>query len=168
MSQLDYDINYTSTNYQFGNAAAFGNYVAQVMISYGNNDNSRESSDYNSAFYQPVNPPIILNEYDNGDVIDINRWQPLTFNTFIDQSGNLITGSTPPFLGPEWGSVHTFALNQDDKTTFQRDGNTYAVYLDPGEPPKLNLNTNDQSSENFKWNFLWFLFGAPTSILQIM
>ncbi len=153
MSQLDYDINYTSTNYQFGNAAAFGNYVAQVMISYGNNDNSRESSDYNSAFYQPVNPPIILNEYDNGDVIDINRWQPLTFNTFIDQSGNLITGSTPPFLGPEWGSVHTFALNQDDKTTFQRDGNTYAVYLDPGEPPKLNLNTNDQSSENFKWNF---------------
>ena len=153
MSQLGYEISYTSTNYQFGNAAAFGNYVAQVMISYGNNDKSRESSGYNNAFYQPINPPIILNEYNNGEVVDINRWQPLTFNTFIDQSGNLITGSTPSFLGPEWGSVHTFALNQNDKTTFQRDGNTYSVYLDPGAPPQLNLTNNDQDSDNFKWNF---------------
>lgn len=153
MSQLGYDINVTSTNYQFGNAAALGNFVAQVIINYGNNDKSRESADYNNAFYQPVNPPLILNSFNLNNIVDINRWQPLTFETFIDQSGNHIQGSTPSFLGAEWGNVFKFALTDDYKTTFQRNGNNYPVYLDPGLPPQLNITTNDASSDLFKWNF---------------
>ena len=34
--------------YEFGNAAALGNYIAQKMIEYGNVDGSREQSDYSS------------------------------------------------------------------------------------------------------------------------
>lgn len=153
MDQLGYDTSFMPTNYQFGNAAALGNYVAQVIINYGNNDNSREASDYDNAFYEPLNGPMILNTYELGDIVDINRWQPLTFDTFIDQSGNLIEGSTPIFMGPEWGQVYPFALNEADKVNYQRNGNNYPVYLDPGTPPLLNLENSDQSSDLFKWNF---------------
>jgi hypothetical protein len=56
MNQLGYDTGYTDTSYQSGNAAALGNYIGQNIINYGRTDGSRESSDYDNAFYEPINP----------------------------------------------------------------------------------------------------------------
>ena len=45
---------------------------------------------------------------------DPNRWQPLAFEKFIDQSGNELAGSVPEFLGPEWGQVLPFRLEKQN------------------------------------------------------
>lgn len=154
MEQLGYDTSYTSSNYQSGNAADFGNYVGETLINYGLSDNSRELTGYDNNFYEPVNPPIVLNPsgYSTG-ITNANRWQPLTFNTFIDQSGNLIPGATPEFLSPEWGAVLPFALSEDKKITRQRNGNNYSIYHAPEMPPQLSTGTQTTSSEQYKWNF---------------
>jgi hypothetical protein len=154
MSQLGYDAHDTSIDYQFGNAIALGNFIAETFIEYGFKDGSRETFDYEYSYYEPINPSLDLSVSGLSDGInEPNRWQPLTFNTFIDQSGNLITGSTPKFLGPEWGNVLPFALKEEDNLTFKRDGNNYNVYHDPGMPPQLDINSNNESSEQYKWNF---------------
>ncbi|MDG5492540.1 FG-GAP-like repeat-containing protein [Psychroserpens sp. SPM9] len=154
MEQLGYETEFAVTTlYQFGNAAALGNYVAQVLISYGNGDGSRELEAFENAYYTPVNEPLAPNIPTETLMFDPNRWQPLSLNTFIDQSGNLIPGSTVAFLSPEWGNVHAFAMTDDDRHTFQRDGNTYQVYNDPNDPPYLNLNTHDASSDAYKLGF---------------
>lgn len=154
MSQLGYNPNFqTGIHYEFGNAAALGNYIAQKIIEYGNLDGSREQSDYNNAYYQPVNTPLNPANSGNTSVTDPNRWQPLSLDTFIDQSGNLIGGSTPDFLSPEWGNVHGFALTDDDKSIYNRDGNTYNVYNDPSIPPYLDDTNTSDSSEAYKWGF---------------
>ncbi|MDB4293075.1 FG-GAP-like repeat-containing protein, partial [Maribacter sp.] len=154
MEQLEYDTAITSTDYKSGDAAAFGNYVAQTIIAYGLTDNSREVTGYDNAFYQPINPSLDLNNTTNADtgLADPNRWQPLQFSTFIDQSGNPITGSVPPFLSAEWGKVHPFALPSDAKEIFTRDGNDFTVYNNPEAPPKLDSSDGIDASF-YKWNF---------------
>lgn len=153
MDQLGYDVNFTDINYESGNAAALGNYVGQTIINYGLEDGSRESTDYNNAFYQPVNPPLILEDQEETGISDPNRWQPLSFDTFIDQSGNVVPGDTPSFLGPEWGHVFPFALSNKDKETYERDGHNYAVYHGPETPPQLDVTAQNTSSDLYKWNF---------------
>jgi len=154
MDQLGYDINETATNYISGKAAALGNYIADTLISFGNVDSSREATGYDNAFYSPVNTSLILSTSDaNIEIENPNRWQPLTFNTFIDQSGNLISGDTPSFLSPEWGSVTPFALSEENKTIFEREENSYTVYHDPGMPPELDILNQTNSSDLYKWNF---------------
>ncbi|QLG45940.1 FG-GAP-like repeat-containing protein [Costertonia aggregata] len=154
MDQLGYDTDITSTDYESGEAANFGNYVAQTLIDYGLNDNSRETTDYDNSFYSPVNPSLDLDSstYISTGVIDPNRWQPLKFTTFVDQSGNLISESTPTFLSPEWGNVKPFALLPQDKDIFSRDGFDFTVYHNPNVPPKLN-SPEQSSKDNYKWNF---------------
>ncbi|WP_442845741.1 FG-GAP-like repeat-containing protein [Leeuwenhoekiella sp. H156] len=155
MNQLGYTSYDTSIDYKSGNAAALGNYIAQTIIDYGKQDGARESSNYDNEFYEPVNPALILNKINDENIAlsDANRWQPLSFNNFIDQSGNLIRGLTPEFLGAEWGSVKPFSLSDQDKSTFQRDGFIYEVYHDPGSPPYLNENERTPISDAYKWNF---------------
>ena len=154
MNQLGYDTSYTSSDYKTGNAADLGNYIAKTILDYGKNDGSNELNNYTNSFYKPINPPLNLFGIDESTgILDPNRWQPLTFSTFIDQSGNLITGSTPEFLGPEWGSVNPFALTNEMKTNFERDGHSYPVYLDPGSPPQLDTIANTEASDQYKWNF---------------
>ena len=153
MAQLGYDTSYIPIEYKFGNAAALGNYIAQTIIEYGSIDNSREATDYDNAFYEPVNEAMAPANPGNAPLIDPNRWQPLILETFIDQSGNVIEGTTPEFLSPEWGSVLPFALTEDERTTEIRDGNTYTLYHDPSAPPYLNTNSPTSSSEAYKWGF---------------
>jgi hypothetical protein len=154
MSQLGYNINETSVDYESGNAAALGNYIAQVIIDYGEVDGSNESNLYGNSFYQPVNPALKLSlPNEPTGIMNPNRWQPLSFRTFIDQSGNLISGSTSSFLGPEWGAVFPFALSENDKSIKQRNGDDYEVYLDPGTPPQLDVVNQTASSDLYKWNF---------------
>jgi len=154
MNQLGYDTDYTESNYTEGNPAALGNFIAETIINYGLQDGSREEFDYEYEYYSPINQPLdlALSGIDK-DNLNPNRWQPLTFDTFIDQSGNLIEGSTPRFLGPEWGNVLPFALKESDKTTFFRDQNPFYVYHDPGAPPHLNITEDSSISNSYKWNF---------------
>ena len=153
MTTLGYDYNFFSTDYSTGSPAALGNYIAQSLIDFGLQDNSNEQNAYNNVSYQPVNPPLVMEFTGNPSMNDPNRWQPLTLDVFIDQSGNPIPLNTPDFLSPEWGRVTPFALSQDDLTIYQRNGFDYYVYHDPGEPPYLDLTTTGGLSEEYKWGF---------------
>ncbi|MGB6036317.1 MAG: FG-GAP-like repeat-containing protein, partial [Cryomorphaceae bacterium] len=153
MDTLGYDINMTSTDYSSGDPAAMGNYIAQCIISFGLQDGSNEQNGYVNQRYEPVNPPMIVKVPGNSQLEDWNRWQPLSLDLFIDQSGNQIPGSTPEFLSPEWGQVSPFALDEADKVTFNRDNFDYEVYHDPGTPPLMDT-TGVLDSEDYRWNFM--------------
>ena len=134
MSTLGYDVNFTSTDYSTGDGRALGNFMAEQLIAFGQQDGSNEQNDYANTSYTPVNPSLIVDLPGNETVVDLNRWQPLTLDLFIDQSGNAIPGETPPFLSPEWGQVTSWALTDADLTSYTRDGFEYKVYHDPGQP----------------------------------
>ncbi|MGY5356023.1 FG-GAP-like repeat-containing protein [Wenyingzhuangia sp. IMCC45467] len=146
MTELGYDSSITDEDYTTGSAVALGNYIANQIIQYGFQDGANEENLYQNKFYQPVNNSLDLSNPRSLENINPNRWQPLSFNTFIDQSGNVIGGVTPGFLSPEWGSVHPFALKEEDKKTFYRLGDEYIVYHDPGTPPIIE-------DYNYKWAF---------------
>ncbi len=58
MDALGYDKNYTDINYNNGNAAALGNYMAQKIIEFGLQDGSNEVNNYGNQFYVPLNEPL--------------------------------------------------------------------------------------------------------------
>lgn len=153
LAVLGYSSSFTSTNYSAGSAAALGNYIAQNLIDFGFQDGANEQHGYAYEHYQPVNPPLIPLLPGNPDILDLNRWQPLTLEIFIDQSGNVIPGNTPKFVGPEWGQVVPFALTAADLTLYNRDGYDYWVYHDPGAPPYIDTTKAGGSSEDYKWTF---------------
>ncbi len=152
MDNLGYDKTYIDTDYTNDNPAALGNYIAQQIINYGFTDGSNEIGSYNNQYYLPVNDPLTTYNPGNPDMDDPNRWQPLTLDFFIDQSGNPIPLNTPDFLSPEWGNVHPFAMGAESQTTYNRNGNDYIVYHDPGMPPLLDT-TGIDASTNYKWGF---------------
>ncbi len=154
MTSKGYMLNNNSTNYNFGSAVALGNYVGQQLINFGLQDESNEVNGYVNTSYTPVNDPMVMqtNFSGNPDITDLNRWQPLSFSVFIDQSGNVTGGTTPDFLSPEWGSVSPFALSTDDLTINTRNGFDYWVYHDPGMPPQIDVNTGAMSEE-YQWGF---------------
>ena len=148
MQALQLDAGIDATAYQDGSAAALGNHVADCYLRFGLADGSNEAADYANRAYQPVNEPLEPTQPGNPNITDLNRWQPLSLPEFIDQAGNPADG-TPAFLSPEWGAVTPFALSEDDRTEYERDGFEYWVYHDPGEPPRID----GPLSENYKWAF---------------
>ncbi len=153
MEELGYDINNLGLDYESGDPAMLGNYIASNVINFGLQDGAREALGYDNEYYAPINPPLIVGLEGNPDMEDPNRWQPLTLNIFIDQSGNVIPLNTPEFLSPEWGNVTPFSMTEDDLTTYERNGNTYRVYHDPDTPPLLDVNNVGGLSEEYKWGF---------------
>ncbi len=153
MNQLGYDINNISTDYESGSPAALGNYIAEKIIDFGLNDGAGETIAYGNYHYQPVNDALVMGFGGNSTMTDPNRWQPLTLDVFIDQSGNVIPFNTPPFLSPEWGNVVPFALSDADLTVHQRDGEDWKVYHDPGPPPLLSADGEGEASDLFRWGF---------------
>ncbi|MDZ7692096.1 MAG: T9SS type A sorting domain-containing protein [Balneolaceae bacterium] len=153
MSDLGYNTAFTSTNYSSGSPAALGNYIAEKIIEYGMQDGSNEQNGYANRFYKPVNPPLVPELAGNQQVTDPNRWQPLSFEVFVDQAGNIIEGNTPEFLGAEWGQVDNFALSNADLLFFERDEYAYWVYHDPGPPPFLQDGADGEESSSYKWSF---------------
>ena len=151
MSDLGYDTSNTSTDYAAGGAAELGNYLGQCLIDFGLQDGANETNTYANISYQPVNAPLVTDQPGNPDIVDLNRWQPLTLETFIDQGGNVIPLNTPDFLSPEWGQVQPFALSASDRTTYNRDGFDYQVYHDPGAPPQSSATA--MADGDYKWNF---------------
>jgi len=151
MATLGFDTENTSTDYASGDPAALGNYIAEQLIAYGLQDGSNEQYGYLNLFYEPVNPPLVMTDPGNPDIQDYNRWQPLTLEFFIDQSGNPIPFNTPDFLGPEWGQVDPFSLDSADANVYTRDFFDYVVYHDPGAPAYLDTATVGGLSEEYKW-----------------
>ena len=152
MDAFGYDKSFTSIDYSNGSPAALGNYIAQCIIEYGLMDRSNEANNYENQYYSPTNESLIPASPGNPNMTDPNRWQPLTLEVFIDQSGNIIPGATPEFLGPEWGNVFPFSLNNGDLNKYERDGNEYWIYHDPSEPPYL-LEDGTGTSDDYKWTF---------------
>lgn len=150
---LGYDTTYTSVSYQTGRPADLGNYLAQELIAFGLQDGAFEEDGYENQFYRPVNPPMAPTIPGNAFLRDPNRWQPLTFDVFVDQAGNPIPGGSPPFLSPEWGTVVPFALTEEDLTVYSRFGDDYWVYHDPGAPPYMELPDAGGNSAEYEWNF---------------
>lgn len=151
MSSLGYDINFTDTDYLNGDPRALGNYIAQEIINYGLQDGANEVNDYDNQFYSPVNQPLDIEIPGNSTLSDPNRWQPLTLETFVDQSGNIIATNTPEFLGAEWGQVDGFALKNEDLTIYPTTDFDFWVYHDPG-PPHF-IQDGQGLNDPYKWNF---------------
>jgi PKD-like domain/Putative metal-binding motif/FG-GAP-like repeat/Secretion system C-terminal sorting domain len=152
MAALGLDINFTSSDYTTGDARALGNFIAESIIAFGLQDGSNQGNNYVNTTYAPVNPPMIVDDPGNPNVVDINKWQPTTLDIFIDQSGNEIPGATPAFIGAEWGSVTPFSLKAEDKTVHPRNGFNYEVYHDPGTPP-LHAMDGGGTTPLFQWNY---------------
>lgn len=150
--KLGYDKNYESHDYKVSNAA-LGNYIADCIIRYGHQDGSNELHGYESIFYKPDNIPLDLTKNEKTGLSNLNKWQPLTFDVFIDQSGNKFPGFTPSFVGPEWGNVRPFSLNEQNLILKKKGGNTYKIYHDPGPPPMISDDSDTFFSNNYKWGF---------------
>lgn len=150
---LGYDPAVISVTYSPGPPAALGNFLAQEMIAFGFQDSSNEQNDYDNVYYTPVNGILAPVAAGNPNLTDPNRWQPLTLNVFIDQSGNVIPISTPKFLSPEWGWVTPFALDTADRSILSRDGHQYPVFHNLPGPPKMDTINAGQSNVNYEWGF---------------
>lgn len=146
MEELGYNKEISSAVYTEGDPIALGNYIAQTLINFGFHDGSREFTGYDNAIYKPVNPPLEPAFAGNLSIIDPNRWQPLKLESFIDQSGHLIDGSTPEFLSPEWGSVVPFSLKEENASII----NSYKLYHDPGPPPYIG---GEEDGRDYRWCF---------------
>lgn len=153
VEELGYDVNFEATNYQSGEPEALGNYIAAQYIAYGLQDGSNEAEDYENKFYEPVNQFLSTELSGNPTITDPNRWQPLAFNIFIDQSGNPFSTNIPEFLSPEWGQVLPFSMTEDDLDIKMRDGIEFPIYHDPGPPPYIDPVNGGPESELYQWNF---------------
>lgn len=156
MDSLNYNQSATSGVYpEDQSALAFGRYVASEILAYGDQDGSNEFGAYENLYYEPQNNSMLVGGRGNKDLLNPNRWQPLAFDIFIDQSGNEIIGNAPDFLSPEWGNVTPFALEEEDsQVNMDARGNAYIVYKDPGSPPQLSETAQDSDSELYKWGFV--------------
>ncbi len=150
-ARLGYDPSITSTQYATGGPAELGNYLASQMIAFGLQDGANEANDYANQYYTQRNFNLAPAIPGNPFVIDINLWQPLTFQIFIDQSGNQFPGGAPPFLSPEWGNVVPFAMQDSQMTTHVRRGRTYKMYEDPGAPAFLDSTLSPNNTDEYLW-----------------
>ncbi len=152
MAGYGYDHTNESTDYVNGGPAELGNYITAQLIAYGLQDGANELGNYENLYYEPYNVPIEVEMPGNPYILDPNRWQPISLSLSIDQSGEVVA-STPPFLSPEWGNVQPFSLTSSDYTDLTRDGETYRVYMDPGEPALFDWESTDGLDDPYRWNF---------------
>lgn len=155
MASYGYDTGITGTDYlNDPRPAILGNYIADQIIRYGLQDGANEAGLYRNRMYQPQNFPLVIKNAGNGELNNPNRWQPIAFDVFIDQAGNVQPSNVPSFLGPEWGSVDPFSLKEEDHREYvDQFGDSWSVYHDPGPPPYLSEAADDEGSEAYKWNF---------------
>ena len=151
-TSLGYDKNITTTDYSNGSYAALGNYMAQKMIEFGMQDGANEINSYENRYYESANNPLVLQVYQDNDFIDPNKWQPLAFDVFIDQSGNPFPINTPDFLSPEWGEVVPFALKNTDLEILNNNFDSY-IYNNPGPPVYIQESNEDGIDDPYKWHF---------------
>ena len=127
-------------------AASLGNRIAANIITFGLTDGANEQNGFENLYYLPINPPLLPDFPGNPDIIDVNRWQPLALEYFVDQSGNPIPTGYPDCLSPEWGNVVPFSLNENDLEVIERDGNNWSVWHNPVPPPYFETDV-----ERYRW-----------------
>jgi len=142
-------------------AQAVGNRIAARVLEFGRTDGANEAGDFENRWYTPVNPPLLPALPGNPDLVNWNQWQPLALSFFVDQSGNIIIGGSPDFLSPEWGDVTPFGLSPIDRTLRQRAGNTWTVWMDPGPPPLMGSDREDEYRRNFEMVLAWSKHLSP-------
>jgi hypothetical protein len=178
MKKHGYNFRDYSFDYESGSPAALGNYLAQCILQMGQQDGANEQGNYRSKSYESVNPPLQVAVPGAPALVDPNSWQPLKLTVPIDQDGHRMLeckcggkplieydGAVDPggrpvttlqaFVCPDWGKVQPFALHKKDRNIYQRDGQEYWVYHDPGagQLPRLEMNDNNQASSDYAWNF---------------
>lgn len=113
-------------------AAAWGAAVADAILDTAFDDGANERLDYQDFTYQPVNPPMDPS-VPGADMVDPNRWQPLSLTTAIAQNGLPLPAGPQQFLGAHWGAVTPFSL----------PSSAAGLPLDPGPPPYLGGEDDD-------------------------
>ena len=126
---LGYDAGITTT---VGNSPeAVGNRIAAVIIAAGLADGANQQDNYAANNdYEPVNPSLPV-KIPGTEMYDPNRWQPLAFDFLILQNGIIVGASVQVFIGPHWGGVTPFALNDFDRSP------TTQLFCDQGGPAQL-------------------------------
>lgn len=133
MEALCYPIEVTTT--EGDSSAALGNRIAAAVLEAGLVDGSNEAEGYVDPNYQPINPPLVVD--DSGTtMIDPNRWQPLRLEEMISQNGIPVENAVQEFIDPHWGFVTGFALPPASP-----DG----MPIDPGPPPLLGDPVTDRA-----------------------
>ena len=141
---LGYD--YRMTDREGDHPAAVGNRIAKLILDYGYDDGADELGSYAFEFdYRSANPPLLVANPGTGDLLDPNRWQPLSLRLFVDQAGRVQPGRVQRFIGSHWGMVAPFALPLPGTATVSSDG----VFHDPGPPPYLGGAGSDEYQEGF-------------------
>ncbi len=108
MQALGYDSDYTT---EIGTGpAAIGNRIASTVLNYGYGDGANQNINYADPTYAPVNAPLVV-KLPGTTMADPNRWQPLALDLQIGQNGIPIPGKIQVFVGPQWGTVASFAAN---------------------------------------------------------
>ncbi len=107
--------------------AAFGVRVAKNILTASLDDGSLETSGYIDLTYESVNPPLIVDQ-SGTEMVDPNRWQPLSIASQMTQNGQLVGSLPQVFIGPNWGYVTPFAITPDPER---------GLPVDPGAPPLL-------------------------------
>ena len=159
MDSLGYSILNNSTDYRNGDPASLGNYVAATILAYGRQDGANEVRRYANVDYpEPFNPPLVLDRpFSIFNLVDPNRWQSFVFpGAVVDQSGNILDGNSPVFLGAQWGRVQPFALSAEDRTdpdTLNPILGNSPIYHDPGPPPYYNFPADTMGTDLYRWNF---------------
>lgn len=118
-------------------SAELGIQIAEFVLTTTLNDGSLESNNYIDVTYEPANPPLNVTT-PGTKMVDANRWQPLWIESPVTQNGVPLDSSLQEFIGPNWGSVLPFAL--DDSS----DG---SPAIDPGPPPKRHHGTDGRYAE---------------------
>ena len=67
------------------------------MIQFGHQDGANEQNDYANLHYSPKNQELFPTFSGNPTIVDPNRWQPLSLDTFIDQV-EPYASNTPSFV----------------------------------------------------------------------
>lgn len=179
-SSLGYDHSYRDMNYKSGKAADIGNYVAHNYIQFGLTDGSLEDAEYEDFSFQSVNSMLTLSKSGNKGLEHKNRWQPISAIEYINQKGidktlidwnMLLADHEGQFLTPQWGKVVPFAMEESDKSFYERDGESFPVYFDPSPPPQLDFDKDSIQSEEYKWGFvlvaLWSSYLDPANSVKI-
>lgn len=157
MEELGLDPYFRSTDYQNGNAAALGNYVAELIYDFGLTEPAGDLEGYEGPGLNPVNARLMPNFPGNRTLLYPNRWQPLSVIDYINKKGwdttllewnYVLIQPNDVFLTPHWGQITPFAMDTSELKILKREGEDFMVYNDPGKPALIGEDIDEQ----YRWN----------------